>query len=121
MTAGEAIAAADALRPNQYTTEQKLQWLQLLDGQIRLELFESHEGAAETAAGGEYTGDTELLAPQPYGGELYTAYLFSRIDLANAEIQKYNQSAALVSAAWRQLADRYNREHKPLAAGPLKF
>lgn len=121
MTAGEAIAAADALRPNQYATEQKLHWLRLLDGQIRLELLGTHEGAAETDAGDEYTGDTELLAPQPYGGELYTAYLFSRIDLANAEIQKYNQSAALVSAAWRQLADRYNREHKPLAAGPLKF
>lgn len=121
MTAGEAIAAADALRPNQYTAQQKLHWLRQLDGQIRLELFASHEGAAGIAAEGEYTEDTELLAPMPYGAELYTAYLFSRIDLNNAEIQKYNQSAALLSAAWRQLADWYNREHRALAAGPLRF
>lgn len=121
MTAGEAIAAADALRPNQYTAQQKLHWLRLLDGQIRQELFESHENTADIAAESEYTADTELLAPMPYGGELYTAYLFSRIDLNNAEIQKYNQSAALVSAAWRQLADWYNRGHRPRAAGPLKF
>lgn len=120
MTAGEAIAAVDALRPNQYTTEQKLHWLRLLDGQVRIELFGSHEGAEEIP-GSEYTEDTELQAPMPYGGELYTAYLFSQIDLNNAEIQKYNQSAALVSAAWRQLADWYNREHRPLSAGPLKF
>lgn len=121
MTAGEVISAVDALRPNQYTTEQKLHWLRLLDGQIRLELTESHEEADKTADEGEYTVDTELLAPMPYAGELYTAYLFSRIDLFNAEIQKYNQSAALLSAAWRQLADWYNREHKPLSAGPLRF
>ena len=40
MTAGEAIAAADALRPNQYSTAQKLQWLRRLDGQIRAELLD---------------------------------------------------------------------------------
>ena len=35
MTAGEAIAAADALRPNQYSTAQKLQWLRRLDAQTK--------------------------------------------------------------------------------------
>ena len=121
MTAGEAIAAADLLRPNQYTTQQKLHWLRLLDGQIQLELFDSHEDAPLPMTEEEYTEDTELLAPMPYGGELYAAYLFSQIDLNNAEIQKYNQSAALVTAAWRQLSDWYNREHKPKAAGALRF
>lgn len=121
MTAGEAIAAADVLRPNQYTAEQKLHWLRLLDGQIKLELFDTHDGAAAALAEGEYTLETELAAPMPYGGELYAAYLFSQIDLNNAEIQKYNQSAALVAAAWRQLADWYNREHAPKAAGAFRF
>ena len=34
MTAGELIAAVDALRPNQYSAEQKLRWLQLLDAKL---------------------------------------------------------------------------------------
>ena len=52
--------------------------------------------------------------PAPWDEELYTAYLFCRIDLMNAEIDKYNQSAALFAAAWRQLADRLNRSRRPL-------
>ncbi len=42
MTAGEAIAQADELRPNAYSVEQKLRWLRRLDGQIRCELEETH-------------------------------------------------------------------------------
>ena len=99
MTAGQAIAQADALRPNQYSTQQKLSWLRRLDGQIR----------------------QELLAPFPYGEELYTAYLFCQIDLHNAEIQKYNQSITLLSAAWRQLADWLNRRRLPRGAAGWKF
>ena len=44
MTAGEMIALADRLRPNQYTTADKLRWLERLDGQVlseALSLFAS--------------------------------------------------------------------------------
>ena len=117
MTAGEVIALVDALRPNQYGEEQKLRWLRRLDGQILAELEDMHEPAnADDEApvlDDAYTVDTELLAPFPYGEELYTAYLFCQIDLHNAEIQKYNQSLSLLAAAWRQLADWINRSRRP--------
>ena len=45
MTAGEILDRVDALRPNAYSPEQKLRWLRRLDGQILLELLETHEGA----------------------------------------------------------------------------
>lgn len=143
MTAGALIAQVDALRPNQYAAEEKLRWLQRLDGQLRLELLDTHRqnstirscGAAGSTASTDgtvlppqtepaslgfgldeetaYTAETELLAPAPYGEELYTAFLFCQIDLMNAEIDKYNQSAALFAAAWRQLADHINRSRRP--------
>ena len=116
MTAGELIARADSLRPNQYATEEKLQWLKRLDGQIRRELEETHqrpEDQAAEAEGSPYTEDTVLRVGFPYDEELYTAYLFCQIDLHNGEIAKYNQSLVLLSAAWRQLADSINREHMP--------
>ena len=129
MTAGEAVALTDELRPNQYSAAQKLRWLRRLDGQILAELESTHrpnDGSPLFASGDEpegegaapaladtYDSDTELLAPFPYAEELYTAYLFCQIDLHNAEIQKYNQSLTLLSAAWRQLADWINRRRRP--------
>ncbi len=116
MTAGEVIALADALRPNQYSNDQKLRWLRRLDGQILAELEDSHEPGGAAAAEPlpeRYTPETRLRAPFPYDEELYTAYLFCQIDLHNAEIQKYNQSLSLLSAAWRQLADFVNRRRRP--------
>ena len=69
MTAGEMIAQADSLRPNHYTAEQKLLWLQRLDGQLRQELLQSHEGE-QPPMPDSYGEDTALLAPAPYDSEL---------------------------------------------------
>lgn len=116
MTAGELIAAADALRPNQYCEEQKLRWLRLLDGKLAEELLRAYEPDAAGPAE-RYTADTELLAPFPYDWELYTNWLFAQIDLMNAEIVKYNQSITLFAAAWRQLADERSRRFRAASRG----
>ncbi len=123
MTAGELIAQVDRLRPNQYCAEEKLQWLRRLDGQIRRELDGTHEpqGAQPDGADEPYTEDTVLRVGFPYDTELYTAYLFSQIDLHNGEIGKYNQSLTLLSAAWRQLADSINRERLPKQKGAWRL
>ena len=110
MRAGELIAAVDALRPNQYSAAQKLQWLRLLDGKLYEEVLSAYDGRA-AAPEERYTDETGLLAPFPYDWELYTNWLFAQIDLMNAEIVKYNQSMTLFAAAWRQLADAMNRRH----------
>ena len=52
MTAGEMIALADRLRPNQYTTADKLRWLERLDGQVLSEVIGTHAEIAPDAAGG---------------------------------------------------------------------
>ena len=59
--------------------------------------------------------------PFPYAEELYTAYIFSQMDLLNAEITRYTQSATQLAAAWRQYADWYNRSHAPLGVRRLKL
>ena len=119
MTAGALIDSVDKLRPNQYSAAQKLQWLQRLDAQVRHELRDTHEAAEgeslldPEAQEGPYTAQSTLLVRFPYDTELYTAYLFCQIDLHNGEISRYNQSLALLSAAWRQLADAINRGSLP--------
>ena len=126
MTAGELIDRADALRPNHYPRADKLLWLQRLDGQLRRELLDTHEpapgeSAPDAAAEAPYADATRLLCPAPWDGELYTAYLFAQIDLNPAEIEKYDQSAALFAAAWRQYADWLNRARRPLGLRRWRF
>lgn len=127
MTAGALIDSVDQLRPNQYSTAQKLQWLQRLDAQIRRELRDTHEAAGgesvldPEAGEGPYTAQSALLVRFPYDTELYTAYLFCQIDLHNGEISRYNQSLALLGAAWRQLADAVNRQSLPKSGGGWKL
>ena len=62
MTAGEMIALADRLRPNQYTTADKLRWLERLDGQVLSEVIGTHAeiapDASDAASGTAYTAAT---------------------------------------------------------------
>ncbi len=76
MTAGEILDRVDALRPNAYSAEQKLRWLRRLDGQILLELLETHEGAVpptvacgDTSPAGGGNG-AESVGQLPPAGEV---------------------------------------------------
>ena len=121
MTAGDLLARVDALRPNRFTPAEKLGWLRRIDGQILRELYDSHPDLDAPALPELYNAATELLAPFPYGEELYLGYLLCQIDLHNGEISKYNQSLRLLSGAWRQLADWVNRENRPRQLGDWKL
>ena len=76
MTAGEILDRVDALRPNSYSPEQKLRWLRRLDGQILLELLETHERAVpptvacgDTSPAGGGNG-AESVGQLPPAGEV---------------------------------------------------
>ena len=118
MTIKEAISLVDRLKPNQYESDLKLQWLSKLDGMIHQEIILTHvhsENAAEFAGYTANTGeDTELLVPYPYAEDVYNYYLQSMIDRENGESAKYNQSAAMYNAAFNQFQNWYNRNNRPL-------
>lgn len=50
MTLNSAITRVDKLKPNQYETVDKIRWLEELDGDIRREIIETHEGGAQFIA-----------------------------------------------------------------------
>ena len=112
MTAGEMIALADRLRPNQYTTADKLRWLERLDGQVLSEVIGTHAEIAPDAAGGAaYTAATELLVPFPYGDDVYLNYLQAMVALENAETQRYNKRLQFFNNAYAEYQNWYNRNH----------
>lgn len=121
MTIQGAIELVDEMKPNQLTEEQKIQWLSQLDHRVFREILCTHEkdpAMPETFAGygTETAGSTELLVPPPYD-EIYRFYLEMQIDLANMELEKYNNSAALYNNAWGEFARAWHRAHMPRTIG----
>ena len=115
MTLLEAINRIDVLKPNGYSQAEKIQWLSNLDGIIKREIIDTHEGGDGVTFNG-YTEETslttELLVPAPYD-DVYLRYLEAQIDYANGEYTKYNNSSEAYNTAYSNFQRCYNRTHMP--------
>ena len=122
MTIIEAINKIDSLKPNTYTQDDKIKWLSNLDGIIKAEIIDTHEGGENVVFNGygyDVSVNTELLVPYPYD-DLYIKWLESQIDYTNAEYGKYNNSVTAYNTAYSAFERYYNRKHKPIQT-KLKF
>lgn len=117
MTIIEAINAVDALKPNSYEQIEKIKWLSTLDGVIKREIIDTHEGADDVVFNG-YSGETplekKLLIEAPYD-EVYIMWLQAQIDYANQEFGKYNNSMMMYNNSYNAFWRYYNRTHLPLS------
>jgi hypothetical protein len=115
MTIMEAIHRIDAIKPNTYEQTEKVRWLSTLDGIVKREIIDTHEGGDSNPFEG-YTVDTNmtttLLVPPPYD-EIYLYYLEAKIDYWNGEVGKYNNSITMYNEAYRSFERYYNRTHMP--------
>lgn len=113
----EAIHAIDALKPNSYTHPEKVGWLAYLDGMIQRELIDTHVGGGAAFVPYDENTDpeTELLAPEPYGRDLYIKYLENQMDYYNGDTEKYENSLLMYQTAWTTFARWYNRTHLPVS------
>lgn len=116
MTIIEAISRIDTIKPNSYAQHEKVKWLSTLDGIIKAEIIDTHEGAENVTFDG-YNEDTalktELLVPAPYD-EVYLFWLESKIDYWNGEMGKYNNSVLMYNTAYSAYEKFYNRTHMAL-------
>lgn len=117
MTLMDAIYRIDILKPNSYSQEEKIKWLSALDGTIKAEIIDTHEGGEEVVFNGynENTAlTTKMLVPHPYD-ELYIRWLETQIDYANGEYGKYNNSVTMYNKAYLAYENYYNRTHLPIS------
>lgn len=115
MTIIEMITDVDTLKPNGYGQIYKTQWLSQLDGRIKHDIIDTHEGGEGVSFSGydaETPLSTELLVPHPYD-DVYRYWLEAQIDYANGEYTKYNNSMAMFNEAYSAYERHYNRTHKP--------
>ena len=123
MTIIEAISSLNEVKPNSYSQTEKIKWLSRLDGMIKSEIIDTHEGGENiTFSGYDENVDlsTPLLVPHPYD-EIYIRYLEMQIDYANNEYGKYNNSREMYNASYEAYAKYYNRNNMPKSKGRFKF
>jgi hypothetical protein len=111
----DVIYRLDEVKPNSYSQAEKIKWLSSLDGMIKTEIIDTHEGGENVVFKGydentEIT--TELLVPAPYD-DIYLRWIEMQIDYANGEYGKYNNSSMLYNTAYNAYANYYNRTHMP--------
>lgn len=123
MTIAEAIQSINTLMPNSYSETEKIDWLSRLDGLVKREIIDTHEGYESVTFDG-YTSSTEtsteLLVPAPYD-EMYIYWLESKINYHNLEYNKYNNSVEMFNTCYKNYANYYNRIHMPLPANIKYF
>ena len=122
MTVIEAINRINSLKPNNYTQPEKVEWLSTLDGIIKKEIIDTHEGYESVIFNGYDTDtalDTALLAPDPYD-DVYIKWLEAQIDYANGDTQRYENSMIAYNTAYSALQRYYNRTYMPISKS-IKF
>lgn len=118
MTIREAIDRVDTLNPNTISEEDKIRWLSLLDNSIYIDIYKEHflnpgEEKREFEPYSTLNTEKELFAEYPYD-DLYVAYLQMKIDEANKETDRYNNSAALYNAYLEDYTHHYHKTHRPI-------
>lgn len=107
MTPNKAIEIIDSLRPNSYSEEDKLRWINELDGMVQRLVFQNDEIIQY-----QYSDDMdrELMIPAPFD-DSYTLFLEAKIDYYNREYANYNNSATMFEAQFAEFKKAYIREH----------
>ena len=118
MTIAEVISKVDALKPNTYTPEDKIDWLSTLDARVKSQIIDTHEGCEHIFFYGydEHDEDTELLVHAPYD-EMYLRWLEAMIDYHNSDDDRYNNAIILFNNAYEGYKKHYTRTHMPISKG----
>ena len=104
---------------NTYKQPEKIDWLSRLDGVVKKQIIDTHEGGESVSFTG-YTADTPsdtvLLVPAPYD-EIYLRWMEAQIDYHNGEYDKYNNAIIMFNTAFEAYAAYYNQNHMPANRG----
>ena len=134
MTPNKAIEIIDRLKPNIYTDEDKLRWINELDGMVKRLVFqwdkkyfkelktqyeknqiteEEYNEILDKAKPYSYPEDMvrELLIPAPFD-DSYTLFLEAKIDYYNREYGNYNNSAMMFEAQFSEYKKDYIRHNQ---------
>ena len=111
MKISEALTKLDAYVSETVDTDEKLAWLDRIEGIIYEELILTHEDAVSKPPSC-FDGERELLCGEPYC-DLYIFYMAMQRDMQMRDSVSYANNAQAFAMAYSAFADHYNRRHLP--------
>lgn len=117
MTIAEIIEQVDDVKPNSFSEETKVRWLNSLEGRIQTEVMLMEANEVRPYVWPECK-DFEPLLEAPYD-DLYGMWLTAQIDLGNGEYSKYQNSMAVFNATYGGFVRWFAGRYEP-AQGYLK-
>lgn len=113
----EVIHRINTIKPNNYAQAEKIKWLSSLDGIVKKDIIDKHEGGDNVKFDGYKENidlNQELLVPAPYD-DIYLFWLEAQINYWNGEIDKYDNSMEMFNQAFSNYAKYYKQTHMPKA------
>lgn len=114
MTVSQIIRIVDDIKPNAFTNETKTAWLNEVEGMVQTEVFLF---APVEVIQYDYAKDqdTVLLVDPPHD-KLYQAYLTARVDFANGEYNKYQNTMQMFNSFFGEFMRWYALNYRPADA-----
>ncbi len=110
MTIASLIDYVNEIKPNAFSDATKLVWVNEVEGMVQSQVLLKPESECT-----EYTSTSSTLIVLPPHSKLYAEYLMARIDYANGEYDKYQNTMEMFNAFWEEYKAWYQRVHRPLA------
>ena len=108
MTPNKAIEVVDRRKPNSYSEEDKLRWINELEGMVQRLVIQTDDVEQYIYP---KDMDKELLVTAPFD-DVYTLFLEAKIDYYNREYANYNNSAMMFEAQYDEYKKDYIRKHQ---------
>ena len=108
-TAPEVVEPVDLLCPNQYSQEQKLQWLGELEGRICLDVHLMGEKQLEQV---RQSWPGTLLVGWPHS-DVYRHWLLAKLHQADGELELYQNRMESFNASYQNYVNWYIRTYDP--------
>lgn len=110
MTPAKVIETVDRLKPNAYSDEDKLRWINELEGMVQRLVVQVDEDKVKQLVYPDDM-DKELLIPAPFD-DVYGLFVEAKIDYYNREYGNYNNSAMMFESQFNEYKKDYIRHHR---------
>ena len=111
MTIDKCIKAVDEIKPNAFSNETKTEWLNEVEGMVQTEIFLFHP-VDLVQYSYESDKNTEMLVDPPHD-KLYRSFLEAKIDYANGEYEKYQNSMQMFNSFWGEFLRWFALVYRP--------
>lgn len=111
MTLQQIYDYVDEIKPNAFSDQTKTIWMNEIEGKVQTEVFLLNEAECREYAWPDDQNTVPLVEP-PHS-KIYGEYIIARIDYANGEYDKYQNTMQMFNAFWGEFCRWFATRYRP--------